>query len=826
MNTRPNGRRNSVLLRLDSGSKAQKCRRSSSSVLEPLEDMVTCPIDLNFLDNPKLLPCGHAFCCKCLNKYMEKLPTSPTNARNTTTVSNNNGHNNHNNNTNTGNLQDHRNDKSNEKTSFPCPICRALCPIPATRNADSFPSAFNHKAILEFLKSNHINSFVSRMNNNNNDNNNGVIEQTDSNGKSPVPTRKTSLQVSSRMLNYIVDDIASRQREGRMNAIDRAVIIDEFKEILVNLQAFDDKLPLTSLNNNKQHSLNVNNINSLDKNTSHDTNNNGNNNGCTTINQNTNPRSGTPSTISPTNSIRHFGRFHAAASRIRRFTASSISSNDLLPIETTSSYISYRDAEGLRIMMERNSKFHVLTKGKDCCIMRPGEIYQPVDMKLMINHEDNNCNIHRFTLTTNLKCDELLLWKQQLHFNNGFFNLIHNNHKYGLNQISSQIIVDNSNPIKILYLRFHGSVIYLTGIITPNTSTASTLDEAEGLDSIEKSEFGILVCCTISDEGHPNKNNTATLINGAGMDNNNKANSESNQNTSSSTNPFPIIATSSLFYRDTVGLERQNQPIVFGIDIDHTNGDIYVAQPANAMICRLKSNDLTRIDRTWYLNDPQLSPYFLCLAKNEQNVWATCPTEDKVLILDIDIDGYFHFTPSISFNIVPGHIIYTSDNRIILLDQSNYDLYWITRIEKAICVQRLYYNIGSHQAKKFQIMAIQPVYSDEIVHTNNNNNTTNTTSSINPLSHSNHPHQQQTNHNNGNTHNHSNENGNNKLKLFSKHSFTTVTSLSPSSQSIDKLRGGIMCAHNYGCTVIYPQKLFSRNKSAKISSCLNLCGRI
>uniref|UniRef100_A0A5K4FCY6 RING-type domain-containing protein n=2 Tax=Schistosoma mansoni TaxID=6183 RepID=A0A5K4FCY6_SCHMA len=838
MNTRSNGRRNSVLLRLDSGSKAQKCRRSSSSVLEPLEDMVTCPIDLNFLDNPKLLPCGHAFCCKCLNKYMEKLPPSPpTNARNTITASNNNSHNNnsrnnHNNNTNTGNLQDHRNGKSNEKTSFPCPICRALCPIPATRNADSFPSAFNHKAILEFLKNNHINSFVSRMNNNNN---NGTVEQSDSTGKSPIPTRKTSLQVSSRMLNYIVDDIASRQREGRMNEIDRAVIIDEFKEILVNLQAFDDKLPLKSLNNNnKQHSLNVNNVNSLDKNTNRDNTINGNNNnGCSTLPcTTTNPRSSTPSTISPTNSIRHFGRFHAAASRIRRFTASSISSNDLLPIETASSYVSYRDAEGLRIMMERNSKFHVLTKGKDCCIMRPGEIYQPIDMKLMINHEDNNCNIHRFTLTTNLKCDELLLWKQQLHFNNGFFNLIHNNHKYGLNQISSQIIVDNSNPIKILYLRFHGSVIYLTGIITPNTSTASTLDEEEELDSIEKSEFGILVCCTISDEDHSNKNDTPTLINGGGRNNNNhETNSESNQNTSSSTNPFPIIATSSLFYRDNVGLERQNQPIIFGIDIDHTNGDIYIAQPANAMICRLKSNDLTRIDRTWYLNDPQLSPYFLCLAKNEQNVWATCPTEDKVLILDIDVDGYFHFTPSISFNIVPGHIIYTSDNRIILLDQSNYDLYWITRIEKAICVQRLYYNIGSHQPKKFQIMAIQPVYSDEIVHSANSTTTTTTNtstmSSINHSSYSNHHHQQQTTYYNGNTHNHSNENGNNKLKLFSKHSFTTATSLSPSSsQSIDKLRGGIMCAHNYGCTVIYPQKLFSRNKSAKISSCLNLCVRI
>lgn len=774
-------------------------------MLEPLEDMVTCPIDLNFLDDPRLLPCGHAFCCKCLNKYMEKLPTPSNNARITTAITTVNNSSNHsrNNNVVVGNRQNNqRNEKSTEKTSFPCPICRALCPIPVTHKADQFPSAFNHKAILEFLKNNHINSFVSRMNSNNTNN---KMEQIDGNGKSPPPTRKTSLQVSSRMLNYIVDDIASRQREGRMNAIDRAVIIDEFKEILVNLQSLDDTLPLSSLDN-KQYALNVNITNSSEKST--DCNNSNNNN---TINQITNLRSNTPSTISPTNSARHFGRFHGAASRIRRFTSSSISS-DLLPVEKPS-YISYRDAEGLRIMMERNSKFHVLTKGKDCCIMRPGEIYQPIDMKLITcHHGDNNSNnVQRFTLTTNLKCDELLLWKQQLHFTNEFFNLSNNNgNNRGLHQISSQIIVDNSNPIRILYLRFHGSVIYLTGIITPNTSNASTVGDAE-VEESEKSEFGILVCCTISDEhttlvnGNTNGNHNDNNNGDDDDDKHHETNTEPNQNSSSSTlsNPFPIIATSSLFYRDAVGLERQNHPIIFGIDIDHTNGDIYIAQPANAMICRLKSNDLTRIDRTWYLNDPQLSPYFLCYAKNEQNVWATCPTEDKVLILDIDIDGYFHFSPSISFNIIPGHIIYTSDNRIILLDQSNSDLYWITKIEKAICVQRLIYNITNQQTKKCQIMAIQPVYNDEI-------------SSTSRLSHTNH-HQQ---HHNSNLHN---DNNSNKLKLFSKHSFISTVS---SSLSIDKLLGGIMCAHNYGCSVIYPQKLFSRNKSVKMSSCLNLCGKL
>ncbi|CAH8557826.1 unnamed protein product [Heterobilharzia americana] len=221
----------------------------------------------------------------------------------------------------------------------------------------------------------------------------------------------------------------------------------------------------------------------------------------------------------------------------------------------------------------------------------------------------------------------------------------------------------------------------------------------------------------------------------------------------------------------------------------------------------LKSNDLTRIDRTWYLNDPQLSPYFLCYAKNEQTIWATCPTEDKVLILDIDVDGYFHFTPSVSFGIVPGHIIYTSDNRIILLDQSNNDLYWITKIEKAICVQRLTFNMVSHQTKKCHIMAIQPVYNDEV-------NTSQHFHRSQQQSNTNHP----THKSDDNNHHYSEDN---KTKLFSKHSFVT----SPAS-SIHKLRGGIVCAHNYGCSVIYPQKLFSRYKFTKISSCLNLCGKI
>ncbi|CAH8853997.1 unnamed protein product [Trichobilharzia szidati] len=817
MNTRSSVRRNSGLLKLDSGSKIQKCRRSSSSVLEPLEDMVTCPIDLNFLDDPRLLPCGHAFCCKCLNNYMEKLPSSnhgnSTHGHHNTTNITNNNNNNHN--SHTGN---HNNDLKETGNAFPCPICRALCPIPVTRKADSFPSAFNHKAILEFLKNNHINSFVSRMNNDNNDTG---TTSTDPMNKTPPSGRKTSIQVSSRMLNYIVDDIASKQRAGRMNALDRAVIMDEVNKLLVNLQPVDTSSPMSTLNH---HPLNVNISNSLEKNVNTTHNGNGCNGGLSptppTTNNNptvntsitssnqSNPRSGTPSTISPTNSIRHLGRFYAAASRIRRITLTSISS-DFIQMDNPS-YVLYRDAEGLRIMMERNAKFHVLSKGKDCCIMRPGESYQPIDMQMLTSHSGENSSVQRCTLTTNTNRDELVLWRQQLHFDNDLlFSLHHSSSSH--NHII--IIVDNSNPIKIQFLRFYGSLIYLSGIITLNTSNASTEGENGGGDvgdDIEGSEFGILVCCTISDD---------TSTNGSTSHKDNQQHQQQ-QHTS---NPFPIIATSSLFYRDAVGLERQNQPIIFGIDIDHSNGDIYIAQPANAMICRLKCNDLTRIDRTWYLNDPQLSPYFLCYAKNEQSVWATCPTEDKVLILDIEVDSYFHFTPSVSFGIVPGHIIYTSDNRIILLDQSNYDLYWITKIEKAICVQRLTFQIVNHQSKKCQIMAIQPVYNDDMS-TSQYAYYSLTNRQLSPTNYNDNNINSNGNHNgnnnkNNNTNHHNNNEDNNKSKLFTKSSSSIAA-------SIHKLRGGIVCAHNYGCSVIYPQKLFARYKFNKMSSCLNLCGKL
>jgi len=49
---------------------------TAASVTEDLTDLTTCPICLELFDNPKSLPCLHAFCLKCLQEHFkDKNPT-------------------------------------------------------------------------------------------------------------------------------------------------------------------------------------------------------------------------------------------------------------------------------------------------------------------------------------------------------------------------------------------------------------------------------------------------------------------------------------------------------------------------------------------------------------------------------------------------------------------------------------------------------------------------------------------------------------------------------------------------------------------------------
>jgi len=44
---------------------------TAASVTKDITDLTTCPICLELFDNPKSLPCLHAFCLKCLQEHFK-----------------------------------------------------------------------------------------------------------------------------------------------------------------------------------------------------------------------------------------------------------------------------------------------------------------------------------------------------------------------------------------------------------------------------------------------------------------------------------------------------------------------------------------------------------------------------------------------------------------------------------------------------------------------------------------------------------------------------------------------------------------------------------
>ncbi|CAH8549371.1 unnamed protein product [Dicrocoelium dendriticum] len=649
-------RRISATLQLDGSSKVQTIRRISSPSLEPLEDMVVCPIDLNLLEDPRLLPCGHAFCCECLTKYMHQL-----------TVIQEGGH----------------KDVPDAEQTFACPVCRLVCAIPASKSAIAFPKAFNHLVILDFLRKNQLSSFKAPSAPPLPDG-----EATAGHGRGSH--RKTSIQVNSQMLNYIVSDIAARERAGKMGPVDRAIILDDVDRLLQRLRG-------------------------------HETVDSGKIQNAVLPTAPTRP-STSPSSCSPTGSSRNLGRFYAFESKVRgggRLSKESNTHSDL------PSYSNYRDAEAMRSTMKKNATYQVLLKGKDCCLMRPGDLFQPVDMHALSAPVPPQ--IVRLTITADEDRSNLFLWQQKFNPQNGLFSCHFNKPESEKPpvEISAAVTVEGIGALRVQFVRFYNGLAYVSGIMPANQLATPPMNNAH------LHEIGLVVCCKtpsledVSDD-------TSMMQEGH----------------LESSSGFPIVASSCIFRRDDVGYERPSHPILFGIDIDQKTGDVYVAQPANAMICRLRADDLTLIDGTWYLNEPQLSPYFLCYAEASNQVWATCHKEDRIVILDLENDGFHHFNPAISFGISPSYIIYTSDDRIVMLDQHQSRLFWISKTHQTICVQCLDVQFTSRLKRHF--LAIQPI-SDA----------------------------------------------------------TTRTVLKGAGVKCTPA-GGILCAHDYGCSLIYPKKQASQ----------------
>ncbi|VDM01423.1 unnamed protein product [Schistocephalus solidus] len=626
--------------------------------LKPLEDMVTCPIDFNFLEDPRLLPCGHVFCCQCLNGYLKQLV-----ARKNSTVN--------------------RQGDRPSAPFLPCPICRMQCPIPENGRAESFPKAFNHTLLLEYIRGQSLFEYTAMQSNDTSPGLGGGSSRNSTvTNPSPIGPRKGSIHVKSDMLNSLVGDITAIQRSGSHSFLDRAVILEEVRKIIQKMPSSNTypepaEDPLVVEPSAPPLVPAVDCSRSL-------------------------PISAP--TVVP-NCFQNGGRFRNAASHVlgSRTPPPSVAGgkgrdNGLSgchsPSLEQSNYAVYRDQEQAHQMMRRFAKYRCLKRNQGCCPLLPGTS-RISDMHLLPLHSGNG--IMRYTIGCDGSDNVLHLWRKKIAIRPELemFTLgaasssaVSVNGKLSP-QMSSEsgiyqkLTVDlaSMGRLKVMYLRFHRNRVYLTGVVQQDSANEGSSDDITRAAPVDP---GVVVCCALPEPDEK-------LI----------------RQMDPPTEKFPIVALSCPFLRDEVGLSHPERPTIAGLDVDRVTGDVYVALCANAMVCRLSGNDITTVEREWFINDPQLSPSYLCLAKAENEVWASCPLDDKVFILDLATNTFHHFTPSTSFGIIPSHIVYTSDDKIFLLDTKLSRIYWFKKVHQTMCIQRIDHSLKERKRRGIEI--IQPM---------------------------------------------------------------------------------------------------------------------
>uniref|UniRef100_A0A0X3PFJ7 RING-type domain-containing protein n=1 Tax=Schistocephalus solidus TaxID=70667 RepID=A0A0X3PFJ7_SCHSO len=651
-------RRSSQTALLDAKGCAKTSPRVKTMSLKPLEDMVTCPIDFNFLEDPRLLPCGHVFCCQCLNGYLKQLV-----ARKNSTVN--------------------RQGDRPSAPFLPCPICRMQCPIPENGRAESFPKAFNHTLLLEYIRGQSLFEYTAMQSNDTSPGLGGGSSRNSTvTNPSPIGPRKGSIHVKSDMLNSLVGDITAIQRSGSHSFLDRAVILEEVRKIIQKMPSSNTypepaEDPLVVEPSAPPLVPAVDCSRSL-------------------------PISAP--TVVP-NCFQNGGRFRNAASHVlgSRTPPPSVAGgkgrdNGLSgchsPSLEQSNYAVYRDQEQAHQMMRRSAKYRCLKRNQGCCPLLPGTS-RISDMHLLPLHSGNG--IMRYTIGCDGSDNVLHLWRKKIAIRPELemFTLgaasssaVSVNGKLSP-QMSSEsgiyqkLTVDlaSMGRLKVMYLRFHRNRVYLTGVVQQDSANEGSSDDITRAAPVDP---GVVVCCALPEPDEK-------LI----------------RQMDPPTEKFPIVALSCPFLRDEVGLSHPERPTIAGLDVDRVTGDVYVALCANAMVCRLSGNDITTVEREWFINDPQLSPSYLCLAKAENEVWASCPLDDKVFILDLATNTFHHFTPSTSFGIIPSHIVYTSDDKIFLLDTKLSRIYWFKKVHQTMCIQRIDHSLKERKRRGIEI--IQPM---------------------------------------------------------------------------------------------------------------------
>lgn len=129
-----------------------------------------------------------------------------------------------------------------------------------------------------------------------------------------------------------------------------------------------------------------------------------------------------------------------------------------------------------------------------------------------------------------------------------------------------------------------------------------------------------------------------------------------------------------------------------GFHIDPRSGKILLALPESCKIAIL-SNTLVETSHGYHFND--LHPSFVTQNNDTAEIWASCPQDGRIIIIDEETGSYRQLGTDQIYNAIPSHITISGDNRVMFLDCHQNRVFWVRKRNDFILIQRITF-IGHH----------------------------------------------------------------------------------------------------------------------------------
>jgi len=90
-----------------------------------------------------------------------------------------------------------------------------------------------------------------------------------------------------------------------------------------------------------------------------------------------------------------------------------------------------------------------------------------------------------------------------------------------------------------------------------------------------------------------------------------------------------------------------------------------------------------------------LHPSFVTQNHDTAEIWASCPQDGRIIIIDEETGSYRQLGTDQIYNAIPSHITISCDNRVIFLDCHQNRVFWVRKRNDFILIQRITF-IGHH----------------------------------------------------------------------------------------------------------------------------------